>query len=865
MLRQSGPENVNSTDQGIQPWHIVLRGLREASGVTQEGWAAYLGYGRRTIQRWERGQTVPDEAAAEALLQLCADRGLYRTYRRGMLAGVSISAPMLRELITDARLSGKSGKSAGGRFEESRATPALVHLTQRTSNARVHNLPEDLTSFVGRVTERAELAELLGSARLVTLTGTGGAGKIRLALVAARDSIAKFPDGVWFVELGDLRQSASLVQRVAMTVGAREIPGVDIEDTLVEFLRSRHLHLLLDNCEHLLSGCHKLAMRILRECAHLRVLATSREPLGVPGEVVWRVPSLALPGDDFEIMSESFKRTEAVQLFVERSRAQVPAFELTPINAASIARVCRRLDGIPLAIELAAARSGVLSPAEIDARLDDGFRLLTMSAGPERPSRLQTLRASIDWSYASLDDDEKLLFDRVSVFPGDFDLEALEAVCAFGMPGEAFGPLARLVDKSLVLADPLTDDGITRYRLLETLRAYGVERLKDREEANTMQLRHAHWVADRADEIDRAIHGPEQQVWFRWMIRADGSVRAAFDWAIEHEVEVALRICAGLAWTWGVMGRASQARDWLARALEHPESHSYPGYRARVVACLSMMSILRGDLGGARRFSSQVLDEEEGRRDPVASLIASVARVQILQDAGDPVASEVAEEVTRRAHDQGNTWYLIRITEIQARAALRNGDAASAITQLEEGVRLARGAGDTWSLSQVLNNLGDVARAAGRHVDAGKMYEESLALRQSLSIPGLTPSLRHNLGYVALAAGAPTEAQAEFQDAMSEYIQTNDRRGIAECLIGLASVEAAQGRSVEAARKFGAGFGALESLGASIWPANRADVERWHRLAQSALGDDEFHQIFDEMFASSLDDALELAINTLHT
>lgn len=865
MMRQLDSDDVARQATSSPSWNVVLRSLREASGVTQEGWATHLGYGRRTVQRWEHGDTPPDAEATEALVRLCAARGAYRTYRQGALAGMTISADLLRDLLSDARLSTGAtqsrffdGPAGQGGSSRAQLTPLRHHVMTQS-----HNLPEDLSTFVGRVRERADVARLIVANRLVTLIGSGGAGKTRLAIAVARDVMMSFGDGVWLAELAGLSDESLLLQTVALAVGARETRGRDLPDVLIENLRPRKTLLLLDNCEHLLNACAGLVARLLRECPHVQVLITSREPLGLPGESVWRVPSLALPDRDDVFTIDALARTEAVWLFVERARSNLPEFRLTEENAGSVARICRKLDGIPLAIELAAARASVLSPGEIDARLDDRFELLT-SSGQGVTSRQQTMRASIDWSYALLDAEEQLLFDRLSVFPHDFTLAAVESVCADDMLRDVFNPLARLVDKSLVLADPLRHDQTTRYRLLDTLHVYGAERLAARGESERLQRDHARWFLDQAEQAGRAIHGPEQRDWLHWVDQEDANVRAALEWSLEHdETEIALRLCSALGWAWGAVGRATESRARFERTLAHPSSASYPLLRIRVSSFLGMMYLIGGDLVAAERLIDETVEAAERLGDDVSLLLLSIARAQIMQDSRDPEVSRATDHAMTLAKRLGDSWYSIRIIEVKARNALRRGDLAEASALLAEGVRLARSAGDVWSLAQILNNLGDVARSQGKHVEAGELYEESLNLRETLDIPGLTPSLRHNLGYVALAAGDPARALRFFRETMAEYARAGDRRGMAECLMGTAAVAAARGEDTNAARLFAAGTAALDKLGAWIWPANRADVARWEGLAQSRMGAAVFAEIYERAFTMSIEDAFDLAATQL--
>ena len=865
MLRQPGPEDVDLAGRLVPNWQVVLRGLREAAGITQEGWAAHLGYGRRTVQRWERGESPPDAAATEALVTLCAERRLFRTFHAGDLADVTVTPELLRRTLEEARMSRRMPQRSLPQISVHRELAPLMELIPDASlRIPQHNLPSDLTSFIGREAERSAIVRLVADNRLVTLVGSGGVGKTRLATVVARDTMSAFSDGVWLVELADLRQPSMVVQRMAAVVGVREKPDSVVGETLVETLRRRHLLLILDNAEHLVRATAELATRLLQSCPGVHVVATSREPLGVPGEVVWRVPSLDLPGDGQMLEASRAGRAASVRLFVDRAAAHLPGFKLTDENTPSVSRVCRRLEGIPLAIELAAAWARVLTPAEIETRLDHQFDLLT-SQGSLSPSRQQTLRASMDWSYALLEPDEQHLFDRLSIFPGAFFPTDVEKICTINTAEKTFELLARLVDKSLVLADPLRNDQITRYHLLDSLRVYSAERLFQRGESEELHRAHAQWFAAQAIQAEDAVHGSEQRFWLRWIDEADANIREALEWSLSHDVEIALRVCSALAWPWGALGHTTEARSWLERTLEHPQSTSYPRWHARLMALLSMMNVLRGDLPTAMRLREEATAADAGREDPITKLIATVAEVQILQDSGDPRAIDLAEYAMRVARSLNNHWYIIRLTEIQARGALRRRDIAAATTLLEEGVRLARRAEDQWSLAQVLNNLGDVARSSGNHAEAGAMYEESLALRATLGVPGLNASLQHNLGYVALAAGDIDKARTDFRTAMWEFTRTNDRRGIAECLIGMASVESAEGRYEAAAKKFGAGSGALKALGASIWPANRADVERWQRLAQESLGDDAFNEIFDAALRLSLDAALDLADATLRS
>src|SRR5829696_2051909 len=379
-------------------------------------------------------------------------------------------------------------------IEAAEAEPA-----PRTSECTFHNLRLELSSFVGREKELAEVKRLLADTRLLTLTGSGGCGKTRLALAAATDLLEEFEEGVWLVELAPLADPSLVAQAVGSTLGVREQPGRWPTQTLSNYLGSKKVLLVLDNCEHLVEACAELAEALLRFCPELRVLATSREALGITGEVAWPVPSLSLPDLRRLPDIESLPEYESARLFVERAVAVRPDFVLTEQNAAVVAQVCYRLDGIPLAIELAAARTKVLAVEEVADRLDDCFRVLSAGGRTARP-RHKTLHSTMDWSHELLSDEERTLFRRLSVFSGGFSLEAAESVCA-GEDVERNGVLellSHLVDKSLVVARE--EGGETRYRLLETVRQYGSERLSESDEAAEFRERHVGYYLALAEE-----------------------------------------------------------------------------------------------------------------------------------------------------------------------------------------------------------------------------------------------------------------------------------------------------------------------------------------------------------------------------
>jgi predicted ATPase len=422
-----------------------------------------------------------------------------------------------------------------------------------------YNPSPGLTSFVGREREKLELERFLSDdARLITLTGPGGSGKTRLALAVSTEVVVRFEDGVWWVELAPIADADLVPQAVAQVLRVAEVPGRPLTEAIADDLRDLEIVLVLDNCEHLVAACARLAEALLRACPGLIILATSREPLGVAGERNFPVPPLSSP-ENHDLSVEELERFESVRLFVERARYRLPAFTLDDRNAASVAEICHRLEGIPLAIELAAAKTRVLSVGQISSRLADSFRLLKSESRTLDPRQL-TLGAAIDWSYDLLDEPERVLLRRLSVFAGGFTLDAAEAVCS----GEGIAEddvldlLSHLVDKSLLLAEE-EGDGI-RYRMLETVRQYGREKLEASGDLELVSLRHAGYYLTLAEEAETGLRGPDQVAYFRRLEEDIANFRAALSWTLgrvqpsEGLAQLGLRLTVALWLFWNIQG-----------------------------------------------------------------------------------------------------------------------------------------------------------------------------------------------------------------------------------------------------------------------------------------------------------------------
>ncbi len=689
----------------------------------------------------------------------------------------------------------------------------------RIQDTLSNNLPRQLTSFIGRQQEMAEVKRSLSSARLVTLTGTGGAGKTRLALQVAGDLLGEYPDGVWWVELESLADPNLVPQSVAVALGVGEEPGRPLTVTLVDFARTRSMLLLLDNCEYLLSACAHLADALLRNCPNVRVLATSREALGIRGEIVWRIPSLSLPDPRYAESLEHLAQCEAVRLFVERVALTQPAFALTAGNAAAVAQVCTRLDGIPLAIELAAPRVSALSVQQIAARLDDRFRLLAGGSRTALP-RHQTLRATMDWSYDLLAEKERVLLRRLSVFAGGWTLEAAEAVCGEDDVERAdiADLLIQLVFKSLVIMDARGERA--RYRLLETVRQYGRDRLEEAGETRHMRIRHLNWYLSLAERAQPELTGADQPMWLDRLDEEHDNLRAALETCKTEEGDAGLRLARALGSFWYLRAYFVEGRRWLETMLSHCRA-APAATRAQALVETGYLAHRQDDYNGAIRLCTEGL--------------------ALFRDLGD-------------LSGMSRSLYLLgAVAEYQ-------GDHDHAKTLLMESLALARQVGDKRRMAISLNSIGEVARCQRDFEAAHASYEESLMLSREIGEKRTMTMALGNLGHVALHEGNCERAAMLFSEALGLAQQLVHKVAIAEYLAGLAGVAALEGRHERAARLLGASRSLLSLLGTSLAPPDQTEYELTMSAIRSALNEGTFKEEWDVGRAMGLDEAIEQAL-----
>jgi len=684
----------------------------------------------------------------------------------------------------------------------------------KTLEVPLTNLPSlQLTSFVGREREMAEVRRTLTAARLLTLTGPGGTGKTRLSLEVAAGLLPELPQGVWLVELAALRDGALIAQTVAAIFGIREIQGRPILESLIDDLRPRRLLLVLDNCEHLISASAELAAALLRGCPHLSILASSREPLGVPGEATYGVPPLSRPASE-AVSVDQLAEFEATRLFMERATLSNPAFAVTAAGAGTVARIARRLDGIPLAIELAAARAKVLTVEQIASRLDDRFRLLT---GGRRTALAhhQTLRATVEWSYELLEPLERTLFQRLSVFAGGFPLEAVETVCASAeMPvEEILDLLAHLVDKSLVVTEGGDED--LRYRMLETIRLYSRDRLIDSGEAARVRGRHLAWCWDLAEQAEPELYGPNVGLWLDRLERDHDDMRVALRWAASEEGdgEVGLRLAGALFRFWELHGYLGEGRTWLAGALTRDGSAT-PRVRAKALHGAAVLAFTQGDYDQAAELAGDALRLfREGQHQRGVALALNLVGVVARNQGEYARAGAVLDESVAIARGLEDRWPLGEALNMLGVLARRQRDHVRAKALLTEALALWRVVGDKGGLATCLGHLGVIARTEGDYARAMQLHEESLALRRELGDRVALISSLTSLGTIAMHLGDYPYARTLYQECLALAPLVGDRPGTAAALGNLAIVAHFEGEEDEAEALIGEAEGLWRQFG----------------------------------------------------
>lgn len=597
----------------------------------------------------------------------------------------------------------------------------------RTAPGARHNLPRAISSFIGRDREVAELAELLETARLVTLTGPGGCGKTRLAIEAASASLPVRPDGIWFVDLAPVSDRELVLSVAANSMGVQESRATSADSALIDFLSPGRPLVILDNCEHLVPTCAELTEKWLSACPGLTILVTAREPIGVAGEVIRRVGGLQVPSD-----TDTGGYSEAVHLFIERARSHEPEFDCGEREIAEIAQLTTRLDGIPLAIEMAAALVGTLSVGEILSRLDDRFRLLT-GGGGRNLGRQQTLLATVDWSHDLLSEPERVLLRRLSVMSGSFSLEDVEAICVGeGIDRvEVVALLRRLVATSWVMRERAGDRAA--YRLLETSRQYALDKLVASSEAQRFRSKHAEWFTDLAETgAESILGGPDQTRWLDRFGSELDNFRTALAWSLgDGDPALGLRLGAALSRFWEVRGHWSEGLGWLEDALAGAPN-AEDGLRGRALVAASFLAFYRGQLESARSMATQGLAAAVRAHDKVTEARGLRFEAVIEQRIGDLAAAiDSAKKAVELSRSDGEAADLAFALQVLGRL-LVDDDRDEARARYEEGLEVARKAKDAVSQIYLLYALGRLHVRTGDNEQARELYSEALHLSQQV-------------------------------------------------------------------------------------------------------------------------------------
>jgi predicted ATPase/DNA-binding SARP family transcriptional activator/DNA-binding CsgD family transcriptional regulator len=802
--------------QALQRMFLTL--LFELAGLYEE--RREYSAGIEALQR-----TVSEESANEE-----AHAGLMRLYALSGKQGEALAQYERLQEVLSGRLSTQPGTAtrrlrdeiAAGRFPQTELAAPLPEGPLDTSK---HNLPAARTNFVGREREMVEVKRMLAMTGLLSLTGTGGCGKTRLALEVSRDLVGAYPDGVWLSELAGLSEGDLVAQEVAGVLGVREQPSHPILETLIGTLREKKLLLVLDNCEHLIDAVVQLVETLADSCPDLRFLATSREALGITDELVWHLPSLSVPESGKSPAVEELAGYESAQLFVERARYRNPSFALTLGNARAVAEICQRLDGIPLAIELAAARTGMLTAEQIATRLRDSLTLLTGGDRTVLP-RQRTLRGTLDWSYDLLSERERRLFGRIAVFAGGWTLEAAEAVgVGEGIEdGDVLDLLSQLVDRSLVTVETAVE-GAAHLRILETVRQYAHEKLEAGGEADEVRRRHAVWFLGLAEEAESGLTGARQGEWLERLETEHDNLRVALSWSLDsEEAELSLRLVAALWWFWYAHGYLSEGRRWLEGSLSLSDSVATQA-RAWALNGAGWIAMFQGEFEAAKTFLEEALAlfRKLEDREGIASTLANLGFVAMLgqqEDIPVPALLEEARELRPRLRNRRTVAYLL----------------------LLEGV--------------VVLGQGDLSYAM-------KLHEESLALlREVRDVQGGGGCL-FNMGLIDTVRADYSRATELLRKALGVACEAEDKNIIQLALFGLANVAARRGQPTRAAQLWGASEAVREAFDMRLSPMTRSFVGYEANLstARSWLGEAAFEEAWAEGKAMAQPQAIEYALS----
>ena len=732
-----------------------------------------------------------------------------------------------------------------------------------------HNLPVQLTSFIGREKEMEAIKRSVLDHRLVTLTGVGGTGKTRLSLQVAADLLDGFRDGVWFVELAPISDPDLIAQTIVSCLGIPEQPGQTMLQVLMEYARARTLLLVLDNCEHLIAACAQLVQTLLTHAPSIKIIATSREALGVAGELVWHVPSLSLPDIRQLPAMDQLTQYEAVQLFIERATLVQPQFLVTNQNAPAVAQICFRLDGIPLAIELAAARVKGLSPEQIAARLDDRFRLLTGGSRTALP-RQRTLQAAIDWSYRLLSEEERMLLRRLSVFAGGWTLEAAEQVCASDEldSSQILDLLLALVDKSLVVASTQGTD--PRYHMLETIRQYAQQKLDESRESNLVRDHHLEYFRTLAEQARPHFRDAEQFIWLDRFETELDNVRAALIWSLQGgSVEAGLCMAADLGADtgsfWVNRGHMKEGHEFLEQLLLKSPATCPTKVLAAGYFSIAAVEFWLGDFAAGYRHAeqSESLWSQLGPSYKAKMVEASVLKISIFKNLNTSYDSleihKRFQELLSIFQEVGDSWMMAHILFSIAFQLRINGDLMGARRAYEQSRAFFQECGDGLRVSKDNTDLAVIAIEEGRYAEARKLCEEAIPFYKQLRF-----SIREEplwmLGAISIIEGDYAAAKAWYTECLLFDQEIGSNQQVPECLIGFASIASFENCFERAAQLIGGAETAVTARQAPLEDFDQAELQRLKTLLCAKFGDSQFEMLAAKGGAMSQEQAIAFAL-----
>jgi predicted ATPase/class 3 adenylate cyclase len=714
----------------------------------------------------------------------------------------------------------------------------------RSLDAFPNNLPVQLTSFIGREHELGQAMQRLASAHLLTLIGPGGTGKTRLSLQLAADVMHQFPDGAWLVELAPVTDPSLVLRTVAAVFGLREQLGMPLHELLLDYLRLKELLLIVDNCEHLVDSCAQLIEQLLQTCPKLKIIASSREALGIAGETVFRVPSLSLPPES-EVDAGTLAQSESVQLFVERASAANPRFSLNEQNAIAIAQICRRLDGIPLALELAAARLTAFSAEQVASRLDDRFRLLTGGSRTALP-RQQTLRALIDWSYDLLTEPERSLFRRFSVFAGGCTYDAIEKIC---VQLDVLNLLTQLVNKSLVAVED--ENGEPRYRLLETVRQYARDKLVELGEAEQARSAHAEFFGRLVDAAGTKLGTTEALEWVRRLDAEHDNLRAALEWAIDQDLERALKMIPDLTRYWMRRGHEQEGRKFIAAAVDRAGKLPAPDGEAGRRWLISvgnawngaaMLAYSQGDnergIPLARKAVelARQADDPRGLAYALGFLGSSTLFLGKLNEA-EAFLQEAAEIAQRSATGPDVGMPLAMLGQL---IAIRDPDSALARQYMDDGAARMREAGDRWMANMAQMGMAFAAQRRGDLKDARTRFAALIPLFQELGDRHRVNMVKSEIAHIDRHEGKFDAAEAAYRETILAWKRLGHRAAIAHQLESFAFLAQHRQDGVRAAHLYGAAEALREAISIHMTPFEQEEYNAEVVRLRAGMDEEEF-------------------------